>query len=40
MGAGWCPSRIMSIAVGGTAEKTMLMAKEALMEPPNIQDLI
>lgn len=40
MGAGWCPPGILSIAVGGTAEKAMLMAKEALMEPINIQELI
>ncbi len=40
MGAGWCPPGILSIAVGGTAEKAMCMAKEALMEPLNIQKLI
>jgi fumarate hydratase class I len=40
MGAGWCPPGIISVAVGGTAEKAMLMAKEALMEPINIQTLI
>ncbi|OUR70868.1 fumarate hydratase [Methylophaga sp. 41_12_T18] len=40
MGAGWCPPGILSIAVGGTAEKAMLMAKQALMEPINIQELI
>ncbi len=40
MGAGWCPPGILSIGVGGTAEKAMLMAKEALMEPINIHELI
>jgi len=40
MGAGWCPPGILGIGVGGTAEKAMLMAKESLMEPINIQDLI
>jgi len=40
MGAGWCPPGIISLGVGGTAEKAMLMAKEALIEPINIQDLI
>ncbi|NTV96818.1 MAG: fumarate hydratase [Thiobacillus sp.] len=40
MGAGWCPPGILGIGVGGTPEKALLMAKEALMEPVDIQDLI
>ncbi|MCL2309796.1 MAG: fumarate hydratase [Proteobacteria bacterium] len=40
MGAGWCPPGILGIGIGGTAEKAMLMAKEALMEPVDIADLI
>jgi fumarate hydratase class I len=40
MGAGWCPPGIISIGVGGTAEKAMLMAKQSLMESIDIQDLI
>ncbi len=32
MGAGWCPPGMLGIGIGGTAEKAMLMAKEALME--------
>lgn len=40
MGAGWCPPGVLGIGVGGTAEKAMLLAKESLMEPINIQDLI
>src|SRR5246127_893415 len=40
MGAGWCPPGIIGIGIGGTAEKAMLLAKEALMEPIDIQDLI
>ncbi|MDR2016614.1 MAG: fumarate hydratase [Burkholderiales bacterium] len=40
MGAGWCPPGILGIGIGGTAEKAMLMAKEALMEPIDITDLI
>ncbi len=40
MGAGWCPPGILGIGVGGTAEKAMLMAKESLMQPIDIQDLI
>ena len=33
MGAGWCPPGMLGIGIGGTAEKAMVMAKEALMEP-------
>ena len=40
MGAGWCPPGILGVGIGGTAEKAMLLAKEALMEPIDIQDLI
>ena len=40
MGAGWCPPGMIGVGVGGTAEKAMLMAKESLMEPINIQALI
>jgi fumarate hydratase, class I len=39
MGAGWCPPGMLGIGIGGTAEKAMLMAKEALMEPIDITDL-
>ena len=40
MGAGWCPPGLIGIGIGGTAEKAMLLAKEALMERIDIQDLI
>jgi fumarate hydratase class I len=39
MGAGWCPPGMLGIGIGGTAEKAMLMAKESLMDPINIQEL-
>ncbi len=39
MGAGWCPPGIIGIGIGGTAEKAMLIAKEALMDPIDIQEL-
>lgn len=39
MGAGWCPPGMLGIGIGGTAEKAMVMAKEALMEPVDIQAL-
>ena len=40
MGAGWCPPGMLGIGIGGTAEKAMLMAKEALMAPIDMQELI
>ncbi|ABF41743.1 fumarase [Candidatus Koribacter versatilis Ellin345] len=40
MGAGWCPPGMLGIGIGGTAEKAMLLAKEALMDPIDIQELI
>src|SRR6478672_2900942 len=39
MGAGWCPPGMLGIGIGGTAEKAMLLAKEALMEPIDITGL-
>ncbi len=39
MGAGWCPPGMLGIGIGGTAEKAMLLAKEALMDPVDIQEL-
>jgi fumarate hydratase class I len=39
MGAGWCPPGVLGIGIGGTAEKAMLMAKESLMAPVDIQEL-
>ncbi|MEP7083817.1 MAG: fumarate hydratase [Betaproteobacteria bacterium] len=40
MGAGWCPPGMLGIGIGGTAEKAMLMAKEALMEDIDMFDLL
>ncbi len=40
MGAGWCPPGMLGIGIGGTAEKAMLLAKEALMEPIDMPDLL
>lgn len=40
MGAGWCPPGILGIGIGGTPEKAMLLAKESLMAPVDIQDLV
>jgi len=40
MGAGWCPPGILGLGIGGTAEKAMLLAKQACMETIDIQELI
>jgi len=40
MGAGWCPPGMLGIGIGGSAEKAMLMAKEALMEPIDMHALL
>ncbi len=39
MGAGWCPPGMIGIGVGGTAEKAMLMAKSALMDSIDINQI-
>lgn len=39
MGAGWCPPGMLGIGIGGTAEKAMILAKESLLEPVDIQAL-
>jgi len=39
MGAGWCPPGMLGIGLGGTAEKAMLLAKQALMEDIDMQEL-
>jgi fumarate hydratase class I len=39
MGAGWCPPGMLGIGIGGTAEKAVLLAKESLMDPIDIQEL-
>jgi fumarate hydratase, class I len=40
MGAGWCPPGILGIGIGGTPEKAMLLAKESLMAPVDIHELL
>lgn len=39
MGAGWCPPGILGIGIGGTAEKAMLLAKQAILEPLDMHEL-
>lgn len=40
LGAGWCPPGIVGLGVGGSAEKAMLLAKEALLEEIDMGDLL
>ncbi|MDX0574233.1 fumarate hydratase [Sinorhizobium medicae] len=40
LGSGWCPPGLISIGIGGSAEKAMLLAKEAMNEPIDIADLM
>jgi fumarate hydratase class I len=40
LGAGWCPPGILGIGVGGSADKAMLLAKEALTAPLDMGDLL
>ena len=40
MGAGWCPPGMLGIGIGGTAEKAVLMAKESLMDPIDMTELL
>ena len=39
MGAGWCPPGMLGIGIGGTAEKSAVLAKQVLMDPVDIQEL-
>ena len=39
MGAGWCPPGMLGIGIGGSAEKAMVLAKEALMQPIDMHEL-
>jgi fumarate hydratase, class I len=39
MGADWCPPGMLSLGIGGSPEKAMLMAKWAMMEPLDIHQL-
>ena len=36
MGAGWCPPGVLGIGVGGSPEQAMLLAKQSLFEPIDI----
>ncbi len=40
LGAGWCPPGILGIGIGGTPEKSLVLAKEALLAPVDIHELL
>ena len=40
LGAGWCPPGLLGIGVGGSAEKAVSIAKEALLKPIDMSDLL
>ncbi len=39
MGAGWCPPGILGLGIGGTVDKAMVLAKQSLMAPVDMQEL-
>ncbi len=39
LGAGWCPPGLLGLGVGGSAERAMLLAKQALLEPIDMTEL-
>jgi len=39
MGADWCPPGMLSLGIGGSPEKAMLIAKWGMMEPMNMPEL-
>ena len=39
MGAGWCPPGMLGIGIGGTAEKSVLLAKQSLMDDIDMYQL-
>lgn len=40
LGAGWCPPGVLGIGVGGSSDRAMVMAKQALNDPLDMADLI
>ncbi len=40
LGAGWCPPGLLGIGVGGSAEKSMVLAKESLLESIDMPALL
>ena len=40
LGAGWCPPGLLGVGIGGTPEKAMLLAKESLLAPADMSELL
>ena len=40
LGAGWCPPGILGVGIGGSPEKSVVLAKESLMDPIDIQEIM
>jgi len=40
LGAGWCPPGMIGLGIGGSSEKAMLLAKESLLEPIDMSELL
>ena len=40
LGAGWCPPGLIGVGVGGSSDMAMLLAKEALLEPIDMGELL
>ena len=40
MGAGWCPPGILGVGIGGSPEKTVLLAKMALLDPIDMPEIL
>ena len=40
LGAGWCPPGLISLGIGGSAEKAMLLAKQAMLGPIDMNELL
>ncbi len=40
LGAGWCPPGLIGLGVGGSPERAMLLAKQSLLEPIDMPELL
>lgn len=40
LGAGWCPPGIIGVGVGGSPERAMLLAKQSLLDPIDMPQLV
>jgi fumarate hydratase, class I len=40
LGAGWCPPGLIGLGVGGSPERAMLLAKQSLLDPIDMPDIL